>query len=179
MKYNVKQLAYLGVLSALAIIISTVESLMPPIFPMLPYARLGLANCFILFTMVCLGAKESFLVLLLKCVFSAIFSGNPTSALYSLSGGILSFIPMLILVYFQKNSIMAISCLGGILHNLGQILIASAITHSLAPISLLPYMLLLGGICGIITGLISHVIIKRLYGNSDDKARNKDFGKNL
>lgn len=179
MKYNVKHLAYLGVLSALAIIISTVESLMPPIFPMLPYARLGLANCIILFAMVCLGVKESFLVLLLKCFFSAIFSGNPASALYSLGGGILSFIPMFALVYLQKNSIMAISCLGGILHNLGQILIASAITRSLAPMSLLPYMLSLGGVCGIITGLITHLIIKRLYGNKADNGDHKDFGKNL
>ena len=175
MKHNTKYFAHLGVLSALSIIISTVETLMPPIFPLLPYARLGLANCIVLFAVISIGSKEGLFILLTKSFFSAIFSGNPTSVLYSLSGGLASLGIMLLLIILKKNSVTAISCMGGVLHNIGQLIVASLITLSVAPLALTPYMIFLGGISGSVTGLLCHVIIKRLFSNGGIK----DFNKNL
>lgn len=159
---NGKKLAILGVLTGLAIIIGFVENMMPPIFAMLPYVRLGLANIVILLALVVYGVKESSTILIIKIIMLAIFSGNPSMALYSLCGGIFSIIIMRLLLIFRKNSLAAISAAGGVLHNFGQVCVAALIIKNISVFVFLPHLMLFGALAGIITGIVCFIIIKRL-----------------
>ena len=77
MKNNVtKKIALSGLFLALALIVSLLESLLPPIVPALPYAKLGLGNVVLLMCFVLVGVREGYCVLLLRCLLAAVFVGK-------------------------------------------------------------------------------------------------------
>ncbi|MBQ7652979.1 MAG: Gx transporter family protein [Clostridia bacterium] len=160
--FPVKKLAVLGVLSAMCIMIGYLESLMPPIFPFLPFAKLGFGNIVVLFTLIIYGIGEGFLVLGIKCLVLGLIAGNPMMILYSLGGGLLSLGVEFLLLRLKANSIPAVSCAGGAAHGLGQIAVGSAFAGSGAPFYYLPHLSIFGSIAGIVTGIIVFFIIKKL-----------------
>ena len=160
--FPVKKLAVLGVLSALCIMIGYLESLMPPIFPFLPFAKLGFGNIVVLFTLIIYGAGEGFLVLGIKCLVLGLIAGNPMMILYSLGGGLLSMAIEFLLLRLKVNSLPAVSCAGGAMHGLGQIAVGSIFAGSAAPFYYLPHLSLFGGIAGIVTGIIVFFLVKKL-----------------
>lgn len=162
MNKKVKKIAILGILTALALIIGFVENMLPPVFAMVPYARLGLANIIVLLVLVLYGIQEGLIVLFIKIVLLAVFAGNPSMIIYSFAGGMLSIITMWLLTYFQKNSLAAISAAAGVMHNLGQVMVAALVTKNIGVFVFLPHLMLFGGLAGIITGIVCHIIIKRV-----------------
>lgn len=153
-----KDLARAAILLAVALILGFLESLLPPIFPMLPYARIGLGNAAVLLALLWLGAPYAAVILVVKCVVIGLFSGAPTMILYSLAGGILSFGGMAILLRIGANGVPAISAAGGILHNVGQILVAMAITGVGGIAVLLVYLSLFGALAGVVIGVIVYFV---------------------
>ena len=75
-----KRIALSGLFLALALIVSLIENLIPPVIPALPYAKLGLGNVVLLACFLLVGVGEGCVVLVLKCFFAALFSGNPAPA---------------------------------------------------------------------------------------------------
>ena len=115
---NVKKLTSLSLFLAAALIIFTLEAQLPPPVP-IPGVKLGLANIIILCVMLIYGRKEAFTVLILRIVLASIFAGQAVAFAYSLSGGILSFIVMSLLIKPLKGKVWVISVFGAIAHNIG------------------------------------------------------------
>jgi len=162
---STRKIALTAIFSALALILSLFESLLPPIIPVLPFARVGISHIVIIASILLIGTPEAFLVLLIRTFFVALFQGNPSALLYSLPAGIISLFIMYLLLRTRLFGAPAISALSGALHNLSQIIVAALVTGSLAVFIYLPYLILFGALAGLITGLISAILIKKLPEN--------------
>ncbi|MBO7390492.1 MAG: Gx transporter family protein [Clostridia bacterium] len=167
-----KKAAQTAVLLAVALILGFVENLLPPIIPILPYAKIGLGNAAVLLALIWLGVPYAALIMLLKCVIIGLFSGAPTMILYSLGGGVLSFAVMALLLRLGANGVPAISAAGGIMHNVGQILVAIAFTGTAGIAVLLVYLALFGLIAGALIGVIVYFVdlgVKRAEKVKNDR----------
>lgn len=161
-KKSLRKLAVLGILAAMCSLIGYLESLMPAIFPFLPFAKIGLSNIVILFTMIVYSPLEGFLVLGPKCIIVGLLSGNPMMILYSVAGGVLSMLAMFGLLKCKLFSLPAVSSVGGFTHCFGQICVACLLSGSSAPFYYLPHLGIFGAIAGIITGLLVYLVVKKL-----------------
>ena len=155
-----KKAAQTAVLLAVALILGFLENLLPPVFPMLPYAKIGLGNAAVLLALIWLGVPYAAVILVLKCVVIGLFSGAPTMILYSLGGGVLSFLVMAGLLKFGANGVPAVSAAGGVMHNVGQILVAIAFTGTAGVAVLLVYLALFGLVAGAVIGVIVYFVDK-------------------
>lgn len=157
-KVSVKRICTIGVLTAIAMIFSYVESIVPISLP-IPGVRLGLANLVVLLTMIMLGYADALCVGLVRLCLSALFFGNIFSFWLSLAGFIFSFCVMLVLVKINKFSVPGISLAGGACHNIGQLLCASFLMGS---VGVLTYTIILV-IVGMLTGTVNGIICKMIY----------------
>lgn len=143
-------------LITLGILLSILDSLLPlPVH--IVGAKIGLANLTTLFAFIYLDEKDAIFILLARIFIYAIFFGGPFVFLYSLAGGIISFLFMLLLKKMHCNIIL-ISAVGGFFHPVGQLLMASIVLKNTIVFS---YLLPLG-IIGILAGILLGVIAKRV-----------------
>lgn len=148
-----KKLVSLALFTALALILSLLESAFPPLAP-IPGIKLGLANIITLILLLNFKPAETFCVLLARILLSAAFAGQAMSLLYSLAGGILCFGSMwFVNKLLKKHYIFLTSVVGSCFHNIGQILIAILLTKTLGVIAYLPVLLVSGILTGLFTGL--------------------------
>ena len=118
-----KRIAAIGLLIALAMILSYVETLFPVFFAV-PGMKLGLTNLVIIVALYTLKPMDAFLVNIVRIVLVAFTFGNMFSMIYSLAGGMLSFLVMYLLKRSDRFGAVGISAAGGVAHNLGQIIVA-------------------------------------------------------
>ena len=156
-----KKVAYFGVFTALALIFSYIESLIPINFG-IPGAKLGLANLMVVIVLYKMGAKEAYMLSMVRIVLSGFLFGNLFGILYSLAGGILSLSIMTLLKKTDKFSIIGISMAGAVCHNIGQLIIAGIVVESTNVIYYMPALLMVGLATGLVIGIISSETIKRL-----------------
>lgn len=153
--------ALLGMLLALALLCSYIETLIP--MPLVvPGIKMGLANLVVLTTLYLLGPKEALAVSCARIFLSGFLFGNMFAVVYSLAGGILSFCVMLLLKQVWKYNILTVSVAGGIFHNLGQLLVAALVVEN---VNILYYMSILffsGLVTGAVIGCISREVVLRL-----------------
>jgi heptaprenyl diphosphate synthase len=159
-----RKIALCGMLSAVAIVISSLERFIPlqAIIP-LPGLKLGLANCVLILALYWLDLKSTAAILFIKCtVVCLLFSGFSSFA-YSFVGGILAVISMWALLKFKNIfSVYGISIAGASIFNFGQITVSAIILGSIYIFSYLPYLLLASVFTGALTGIISNIIIKNV-----------------
>ena len=158
MKRNV---AYLGMYLALALICSYVESLIPFYFG-IPGVKLGLTNIVVVLLLYTLGAKEAFLVSVVRIILAGFLFGNPFSILYSFSGGALSFLAMYVLKRTEKLKVVTVSVAGGVMHNTGQLIMAVLVVENYHILYYIPVLLTAGFITGFFIGILSQEIILRI-----------------
>ena len=144
---------------ALAMILSYLESLIPS--PGIPGVKLGLANLVVIFALYRLGWKEALGISLLRVFLVSLLFGHVMSLAYSASGAALSLVGMILLKKWDRLGTVAVSVIGGVLHNLGQILMAWAIMGANV-VWYLPVLVLSGTIAGIAIGLVSAILVKRI-----------------
>lgn len=156
-----KKVAYFGVFTALALIFSYIESLIPINFG-IPGAKLGLANLMVVIVLYKMGPKEAYMLSMVRIVLSGFLFGNLFGILYSLAGGILSLSIMTLLKKTDKFSIIGISMAGAVFHNMGQLIIAGIVVESANVIYYMPALLIVGLATGLVIGIISSETIKRL-----------------
>lgn len=155
-----KKLTSLALLAAVSLVLSWLDSLIP-ISTALPGAKLGLANLSVLIGLYLLGPGSGTVLCFLKILLSTILFGNAFSFFYALAGGILSFLGMLLLK--SRCSVIFVSVMGGMLHNLGQILVAMVVLETAGLLGYLPVLLLCGLGAGCAMGLIGGILIQRLH----------------
>ena len=154
-----KKLTALAMLTALSLIIFIIEAQLPPLAP-IPGIKLGLANIVTLITIYMYGRKEAFCVLALRIGLGAVFAGHMLSLIYSISGGLLSYIVMALLYkLFDTKKVWVISVLCAVAHNVGQIIAAVAITHVPEIIWYLPALIISAIITGALTGVVAMLIL--------------------
>lgn len=159
MKNNVtKKIALSGLFLALALIVSLLESLLPPIVPALPYAKLGLGNVVLLMCFVLVGVREGYCVLLLRCLLAAVFAGNFSSLMWSVPAALAAYTAMYLLYKTRFFSTVALSAVGGMVHNAVQMAVGVGVVGS-AVAAYLPYMLVAGGVAGVATGIVCHFVL--------------------
>lgn len=161
MKINPKSVALLGICSALAMVLSYLESLIPLSFAV-PGIKLGLANIAIVFVLYKLGAKEAVIVSLVRIVWVAILFGNALTLAYSAAGAVLSLTAMILLKRTERFSTVGVSVIGGILHNTGQILVAMLVMETAQIVYYLPVLCISGIAAGVAVGLVSAILVKRV-----------------
>ena len=153
--------AYIGLFLAVALICSYIETLIPFSFG-IPGVKLGLTNIVIVLMLYTVGTKESLLVSVLRIILAGFLFGNLFSILYSLAGGLLSFIVMALLKQTDKLGCVSVSVAGGISHNIGQILVAAVIVNNFNIMFYIPVLLIAGLLTGLLIGILAQELIVRL-----------------
>ena len=159
-----RKIARMGLLVALSMILSYVESLVPA-FVAVPGVKVGLANIVVIFALYTLGPIEALIVSLLRVILSSFLFGSVLSLLYSLSGALLSLSGMILMKKLKIFSTTVVSVTGGVLHNVGQILVACLVLETDVLLYYLPVLILSGVITGAVIGIIASLVIKRLENN--------------
>ena len=159
-----RKIARMGLLVALSMILSYVESLIPAFVPV-PGVKVGLANIVVIFALYTLGPIEALIVSLLRVILSSFLFGSVLSLLYSLSGALLSLGGMILMKKLKIFSTTVVSVTGGVLHNVGQILVACLVLETDVLLYYLPVLILSGVITGAVIGIIASLVIKRLENN--------------
>jgi len=161
MNSRTKTTAQYGLLVALALILSWVESLVPAFFAV-PGMKLGLTNLVVVAALYLMGSKSALSINLLRVFLVSILFGNMISLAYSAAGGLLSGIVMILLKKSGRFGIVSVSIAGGVAHNVGQILVAMAL---LGTKSLAWYLLILwvsGLAAGAAIGILGGLVCRRL-----------------
>ena len=156
------RLTLMALLTAVALIIFTVEAQLPPLAP-IPGIKLGLANIITVYAMFRLGPRDTLCILLCRIFMGSIFSGQMMTLIFSLSGGLLCYLVMLgMRKVVTEDQIWLCSAVGAVAHNLGQVLAAMAVSGTAAMIVYFPVLLLSGVLAGLFTGLCAQFLLRRL-----------------
>lgn len=155
------RIAYFGVFTALALIFSYVETLIPISFG-IPGMKLGLANVAVVIAMFKMNMREVYLLSVARVVLAGFLFGNLFSILYSLAGGLLSLTMMLLLRKTNRFSIYGMSMAGGVFHNIGQLIMAVFVLESFSIAYYVPVLMISGLITGMVIGIISNATLQRI-----------------
>ncbi len=160
-KNAVRRLAYMAVLTAVALTIFVIEAQLPPIVP-LPGIKLGLANIVTVYAVFALGPGPAGMILLARVLLGSLYTGGMT-ILYSLAGGVCCYLVMLALrKLVTEKQLWVCSMFGAMAHELGQMAVAVLVTRTPAVAAYLPALLLSGLLTGVFTGLCAQFLLARL-----------------
>lgn len=156
------KLTVLSLFTTLSLIIFALESVIPPLVPV-PGIKLGLSNIVTLILIREYSARDTLLVLLARILLASFLFGQAISLLYSLAGGLLSLGAMLLVNrLLHRRYLFLTGTVGGLFHNLGQLLIALFLTQVSGVLAYLPFLILGGIVTGLFTGLCAHFARKYL-----------------
>ena len=161
MKNKTLRLTALALTVSFAMILSYIESRIPA-FVSIPGIKVGLANIAVIFTLYKFSVKEAVTVSLIRVLLVSSLFGTPVSFIYSVSGAILSLTAMILLKRLTPLTEVAISVTGGVMHNVGQIAAACFMLSTNVIIYYLPFLILSGTIAGIVVGIVSALLVKRI-----------------
>lgn len=178
-----RRTAELGLMLALALILSYVESLIPFSFG-IPGIKLGLPNLIVLLLLyegvknrdlraedvprtlsvkfLTKGEREALLVNSLRIVLSGFLFSNLYAILYALAGAAFSFTAMLLGRRTRRFSMVGVSVLGGVFHNVGQLLVAMAVVETFAVSYYAPFLLVAGTVTGAVLGIVGITLLPYL-----------------
>ncbi len=144
-----------------------IETLIPFDF-VVPGVKLGLSNLVIVIMLYAFGWREALAVDVLKVILSGFLFGNAAMMLYSAAGALLSFTCMDLVRRSDRFSPIGVSVIGGVTHNVGQVLVAAAVVRSIGPASYLPALVLSGSCTGALLGVIASAVLVRIRITESD-----------
>lgn len=156
---SVRRLTTLALIVSFAMVLAFVEARLPEFAP---GVKIGLANIAIVFALYKMGAKEAVIVSFVRIVLVSMLFGHMQKFFFSLAGAVLSLAIMIILKKLTRAPEMVVSIAGGIMHNVGQIIAAMIFLGSYAVAYYLPILLLSGSIAGVVVGVASALLIKKV-----------------
>lgn len=164
----VKKMTSAAMLAALAMIFSYIETMIPINFG-IPGMKLGLANIVVVVALYLLGVRWAFAISGLRILLVAFTFGNLSMGVYSLAGGMLSLAAMFILYKKNRYTIIGVSVIGGVFHNIGQLAVAIVTVSNINLVLYLPVLLCSGVITGYLIGVAASLVLPRIdrfYGES-------------
>ena len=160
-----RRIAFLGLFVALAFVLSYIEFMLPLNIG-IPGAKIGLANLVVMVALYTVGEKDAIALSLIRVVLVGLTFGNISMMLYSLAGAILSLVVMLIAKKADKFSMVGVSILGGVFHNVGQIIVAILVLETGSLLYYLPFLIIIGTVTGVLIGIVANLItvrVKRVF----------------
>ena len=168
MNTRTRNIAELAVFTAVAFLFSYIESLFPLPIPF-PGIKLGLANLVIIIILYRNGLRAAFGVSIVRNILNALTFGSLFGLFYSLAGSVLSLLVMAGLQIKKKGhlrlSLISVSAVGGIIHNMGQFIVAVCLVGYSAILYYLPFLYFAGLIAGILIGILAKLCLQRLPKN--------------
>ncbi len=160
-KFTAKKIAVLAIFITLSLITFIIENQFPPLF--VPGARMGLANIFSFTALIMFSPVEAFIVVAVRTGLGAIYAGNVSALLYSFTGGVVSMAISSVLMYtvYPRVSVMAVSVLGAVAHNVTQNIVFVLLTDT-STLTLIPYFILAGILSGAIVGAVTLLLFKKI-----------------
>ncbi len=160
-KFTAKKIAVLAIFITLSLITFIIENQFPPLF--VPGARMGLANIFSFTALIMFSPVEAFIVGAVRTGLGAIYAGNVSALLYSFTGGVVSMAISSVLMYtvYPRVSVMAVSVLGAVAHNVTQNIVFVLLTDT-STLTLIPYFILAGILSGAIVGAVTLLLFKKI-----------------
>lgn len=158
---SARKITYMAMLTAIALIIFIVEAQIPNPVP-IPGVKLGLANIVTVYAMFALGPGPALMILVCRVFLGSVFSGQLMTFFYSMGGGLLCYLSMLVMRRLvTEKQIWICGSIGAMFHNTGQIIVAVLITRTPGVFAYLPFLIISGIITGLITGLCAQYIVNR------------------
>lgn len=161
MKKDIRRYAVLGLVTAVALVLSYVEAILPPIWSAVPGIKIGLPNIIIIFILYKTGLKDAITVSAIRLFLVALLFGNAMTLIYSVAGAALSLGLMTLCKKVNLFSMVGVSIVGGVAHNLGQILVAMALFETSQIGYYMIVLAITGTIAGVFVGIAASIILKR------------------
>ncbi len=159
-----KKVALLGLCIALSMVLSFIEhqiSFFIPIYGLYGI-KMGLPNLVMVFLLYKMRAWDAVIVSLIRVLLVSILFGSVQTLTFSAAGAVLSLTGMILLQKTKLFSPITVSIVGGVLHNVGQIVMACLWTQTAEVAYYLPVLLITGTVAGVVIGVVSGLLVKRL-----------------
>ena len=151
----------MALLTAVAVVLGYIEHLIP--MPRgIPGIKLGLANTVLLYAIYLLDAKSAFLLMVLKVGLSGLMYGGVSAMMFSFGGGLCSLVMMLLMKKLGGVSIIGVSVVGAVFHNVGQTAVAAFMVNTAALMGYVPFLLVAAVVTGVLTGIAAKYAIQGL-----------------
>lgn len=157
----IRQITTMGMLVALAMVLGFVETLIP-INLGIPGMKLGLANIVVVIALFLFDIKTAVVVSILRIILIAMTFGNMSMMFYSIAGASLSLLSMIAISKIKSFSLISVSIVGGIMHNVGQIICAAFVVRTNGVFTYLPVLMIAGLVSGALIGVVAGLISVRL-----------------
>lgn len=161
MKEKTKKIAFLGIVTSVALILAYIEAILPPIWTAVPGIKVGLPNLIIIFVLYKLGFKSAVVVSGVRLIIVSMLFGNAMTLAYSVAGAVLSLALMGILKKIDMFSTVGVSIVGAVAHNLGQIIVAIFLFDTVQIGYYMVVLAITGTLAGVFIGIGSNLILKR------------------
>lgn len=162
---RVRHLIYMALLVAVAFVLHYIERHMSMVI-MTPGAKLGLANIVTVFALYTLSSPwDTLKIISLRLILTSVLGGGMMGLMYASGGALVSFVAMLSTkaLLKEKVSIIGVSVMGAVGHNVGQMIVAICIVETLGIIVYLPLLTLVGILTGIAIGQVGNYLIKHMH----------------
>lgn len=158
-RFDARRVALCGLLLAVMLILGWVERQIP-----LPHGvKLGLSNSVLIFAVYMLDIPTAFVLMFFKVFLSNLLFGNlGTTFMMGFAGGLLSLTAMVLISRIKGMHPVTVSIVGGVCHNVGQILMAMVLMRNQVILTLLPWLILSGLFFGALTGIVATMTMKHL-----------------
>ncbi len=171
-RLTTQRMTRLALLAAAAVVLGYMDGILSAAMLLPTGVKLGLANTVLLYSIYLLGPGYSVLLMILKVVLTGFMSGNLASAfLYSMGGGALSLVMMLLVKALGRGSIsiVGVSVVGAVFHNIGQLLVAALILRTPALMFYIFILMIAAVITGTLTGIAGRQIVRvlKIPGSAD------------
>ena len=158
-RFDTRRVALCGLLMAVMLILGWVEKQIP-----LPHGiKLGLSNSVLIFAVYMLDIPTAYVLMIFKVFLSNLLFGNlGTTFLMGFAGGLLSLTAMVLISRIKRMHPVTVSIVGGVFHNIGQVLMATILMENVAILSILPWLIISGLGFGALTGVVATMTMKHL-----------------
>ena len=147
--------------AALALIFSYIEAILP-LSTGIPGVKLGIANLVVILALYNMNFRYAMGINVIRILVAGLLFNGLFGALYSLAGGVVSLTVMWLLKRTGLFSMAGVSMAGGLAHNMGQLLVASALVSNLKMFVYLPVLMFSGIAAGILIGITASVVNGRV-----------------
>jgi len=169
-----QKITRLSLLAAASVVLGYIEGILCALMPLPPGIKLGLANTVVLYSIYTLGPGYSVILIILKVILTGFMSGNLAAAfLYSMGGAVLSLITMLHVKTLSRDkvSIVGVSVVGAVFHNVGQILVASLLLQTPGLMFYVFVLMISAVVTGTLTGIAGNQVLRVLSIPGDNGRR--------
>lgn len=154
-----KNISISALFTAFAVILSYIETFIPAIG--IPGVKLGLANFAIVLALYFLGYRQAIIINIVRIIIIGAFFGTLFSICFSIAGAIVSFVAMAVFKKTEKFSMVTVAIIGGVFHNIGQIVVAAIVVDTYGIFTYIPVLILSGIVTGLVIGILSDIVYRR------------------